>query len=79
VKRQSAKEDSGRILDRCVFAGSLGGIPIGRTGGPEEIAELVAFLVSGRAPYLNVAEMGSARLPESSLESFWIVVMGWIP
>jgi NAD(P)-dependent dehydrogenase (short-subunit alcohol dehydrogenase family) len=36
---------------------SLGGIPIGRTGHPEEVAELVAFLASDRAPYINGTEI----------------------
>jgi len=36
---------------------SLGGIPIGRTGSSEEVAELVAFLVSDRAPYINGTEI----------------------
>ena len=35
---------------------SLGGIPIGRPNRPEEIAELIAFLVSDRAATIHGAE-----------------------
>ena len=36
---------------------SLGGIPMKRPGTPEEVAELVAFLVSNRSPYINGTEI----------------------
>jgi NAD(P)-dependent dehydrogenase (short-subunit alcohol dehydrogenase family) len=35
---------------------SLGGIPMNRPGRPEEVAELIAFLVSDRAAYINGTE-----------------------
>jgi NAD(P)-dependent dehydrogenase (short-subunit alcohol dehydrogenase family) len=31
----------------------LGGIPVGRPGRPEEVAELIAFLSSDRAAYIS--------------------------
>jgi NAD(P)-dependent dehydrogenase (short-subunit alcohol dehydrogenase family) len=36
--------------------GMLGGIPIGRPGRPEEVAELVAFRASDRGAFISGAD-----------------------
>ena len=48
----------GISLDRArqQILDSLGGVPLGRFAAPEEVAELIAFLVSGRASAITGAE-----------------------
>jgi NAD(P)-dependent dehydrogenase (short-subunit alcohol dehydrogenase family) len=60
AERLIASISRGRHLDRAAalrqIVDSLGGIPLGRLAQPEEVAELVAFLVSDRVSAITGAE-----------------------
>ena len=56
VARLAKHSDSDEETARQGIMAALGGIPIGRPAWPQEIAELVAFLVSDRASAIHGAE-----------------------
>jgi NAD(P)-dependent dehydrogenase (short-subunit alcohol dehydrogenase family) len=56
IDRLAASSGTDRNGARQELIKSLGGIPLGRPASPEEVAELVAFLVSDRAASITGSE-----------------------
>jgi NAD(P)-dependent dehydrogenase (short-subunit alcohol dehydrogenase family) len=56
ILRLAEQRDVDEGTARAGLVESLGGIPLGRPGQPEEVAELIGFLVSRRAAFIHGSE-----------------------
>ncbi len=56
IQRLAAEHGVDEAASRARLIESLGGIPVGRPNRPDEVAELIAFLVSDRAASIHGSE-----------------------
>lgn len=56
IEKVAKDRGLGEDAARQAIMDGIGGIPVGRPGLPEEVAELVCFLASDRAAFINGAE-----------------------
>jgi len=57
---QAGTDDEG---GKQIIMDALGGIPLGRPAKPQEVADLIAFLVSSRAGAITGPNTGSTAAP----------------
>jgi len=56
VEQLALEDGTDTTIARAALMNSLGGIPLGRPARPEEVAELIAFLVSDRSSAIHGSE-----------------------